>query len=264
MVNTVEEQKSLTETYNLATKSDELGEDYALKTGAMTNSVNAAVALNIEIKAKAEKDKELLHILSAAEQAYNDLMDRLGEHLDRIDAAMRDLEIKMAENRRQWEIIADRLDAVDDLLEDVRGGKDLDVNKATAIVKKAGKNAPEDESTADYLVLLNQIKTEDCVQIAELDNEYGVQSVEYGNLEHDKEIVEAAQRAVDDVANNNDLSDEQKEIEYSKINEEYGNSNFFSATMKAGDPDSDMVASSEQGYAKEMETTSFEAGGLNF
>ncbi|MFY0689060.1 MAG: hypothetical protein JXQ90_17955 [Cyclobacteriaceae bacterium] len=201
--------------HDIAVQTDGQGVDMARQRGVIGSGEQATKEANLEIDPNTGKKKdkydELLDIvLSAAEQAHRDLIDRLNEQLTQIEASIAEIETKMEANRRQWETSALRLDQIDDIFSDAKHGKDINTNKAAEIIRKAGKDVPKNATQADYLLILNTIKVEDLSKIERLDNEHGQfeyeHKIETANKEEVKNLIDEAI----EINNNENLTEDQK------------------------------------------------------
>ena len=169
-----------------------------------------------------EKNRKFHDALMAIfEQLYKSLKNRIKQDLSKVRQAMH-------ENRAKWELHANRLNDIDDLLEEVKSGRDLNKDKARALITKAGKTLPEHATTADYLLILNTIKCEDLEAIEGLD-------IAHGNLEQDESMILQAGEQAAAIHNDETLSEAEKERQLTQLHEEYTTQEWHSEAMNEKD-----------------------------
>ena len=186
------------------------------------------------------------------EQLYRDL-------LLQIDVKLEAVQLAMEQNRHEWEVRANRLDAIDDVLEPVKDGKALDKEKAEHIIRNAGKSISQDADNAAYYTLLVAIKTDDLEHIEELDSDFR-------DLEKQQQQYKTMQQQAQDIANDDSLDAHQKLAAYEKLNHEMSKADFVQVGINTEDKEqkSAMSKTSETAYSHERESTSYSLSGLNF
>lgn len=214
--------------HDIAVQTDGQGVDMAHQRGVIGSGEQEAKVASLEIdpitgKKKNKHDDVLEMILSAAEQAHKDLMDRLNKQLVQIEANIAEIEDKMESNRKQWEISAYRLDQIDDIFSDAKHGKDIDMSKSAEIIRKAGKgkDLPENATQADHLMILNLIKVEDVRRIDDLDNEHGQLEYEHKAETANKEEVKILIDEAVEINNNESLTEDQKLEQTSNVSNKF-------------------------------------------
>lgn len=186
------------------------------------------------------------------EQLYRDL-------LLQIDVKLEAVQLAMERNRKEWETRANRLDAIDDVLEPVKEGKALDKEKAQHIIRSTGRAIAPDADNADYYTLLVAIKTDDLEHIEELDSDFL-------NLEKQEKQYKAIQQQAQDIANDDSLDAQQKLAAYELLNNEMNKADFVQVGVNTEDKEqkSAMSKTSEAAYSHERESTAYNLSGLNF
>lgn len=207
-----------------------------------------------EHKKKSEKDADeiIKAIMNEAEKAHHALMDKINEELDKIRS-------EMTKNREKWEVRANRLNEIDDLFDDVKSGKELDTSKASQIIKKAGKDIPENATSADLLMVLNVIKAEDHEALDRLDKSYR-------HLEKGEDFYVGISNEADEIANDPNLDEDERKSKYAKLDKEVGNSNFLEEARNLENPEqqAEALAVAREGFGSEMQTDLSYSGGLDF
>ncbi len=186
------------------------------------------------------------------EQFHRDLMAQIDLKLEAVHSAME-------HNRHDWEERANRLDAIDDVLEPVKEGKALDKEKAQHIISSAGRAIAQDADNAAYYTLLVAIKTEDLEQIEVLDRDFR-------KLEQQEQQYKMMQQQAQDIANDTSLDSHQKLAAYENLNNEMNKADFVQTGVNTEDKEqkSAMSEASETAYSHERESTSYNLSGLNF
>lgn len=186
------------------------------------------------------------------EQLYRDLLLQIDAKLEAVHSAME-------QNREEWEIRANRLDAIDDVLEPVKEGKPLDKEKAQHIIRSAGRAIAPDADNADYYTLLVAIKTDDLEHIEVLDRDFR-------KLEEQEQHYKTMQQQAQDIANDDSLDSHQKLAAYELLNNEMSKADFVQVGVNTEDKEqkSAMSKTSEAAYSHERENASYNLSGLNF
>lgn len=201
---------------------------------------------------------------STAEKKKKDVYKELYEQFHRdlmakIDLKLEAVHWEMEQNRDNWEERANRLDAIDDVLEPVKAGKALDKEKAQHIISSAGRAITPDADNADYYTLLVAIKTEDLEQIEVLDRDFR-------NLEQQEQQYKTMQQQAQDIANDDTLDANQKLAAYELLNNEMSKADFAQSAYHTENDEqkSDVEIVSKNQYEDQRSSTTYDVSGLNF
>ncbi|WP_075342475.1 hypothetical protein [Tenacibaculum agarivorans] len=167
------------------------------------------------LEQKKEKNRELL--LSQAEQAHFDLMHLIDQRLDAIHEAMQ-------KNRDEWDVRANRLNDIDDLLQEVKDGGELDLARANTLITGAGKTISDNATSADYYRILIEIKTDDLERIETLDESFV-------KLEEGENFYRKIQEQANTIHNDQRLNEQDRLAAYARLNAEAGKANFVEAAL---------------------------------
>ncbi|CAM1360846.1 hypothetical protein TPENAI_20077 [Tenacibaculum litopenaei] len=169
-----------------------------------------------EVTQKKEKNRELL--LSELEKVYLDLINEIDANLDAIHEAMQ-------KNRDEWEERANRLNDIDDLLQEVKDGGELNVQQANKVIESAGKSILENATSADYYRVLIEIKIDNLEQIDTLDQSFV-------KLEEGEKFYHDLQEQANKIYNDQSLSKQDRLAAYARLNNEVGKTNFVEAALE--------------------------------
>ncbi|OIQ19312.1 MAG: hypothetical protein BM557_06300 [Flavobacterium sp. MedPE-SWcel] len=201
---------------------------------------------------------------SAAEKKKKDVYKELYEQFHRdlmaqIDVKLEAVHWEMEQNRRDWEERANRLDAIDDVLEPVKAGKALDKEKAQHIISSTGRAIAADADNADYYSLLVAIKTEDLEHIEVLDRDFR-------KLEQQEQQYKTMQQQAQDIANDTSLDSHQKLAAYENLNNEMNKADFAQNAFhsKNDEQKSETKAVIKNEYEDQRSSPTYNISGLNF
>jgi hypothetical protein len=204
-------------------------------------------------KEKQEQHKDLYEaVLDQLEQAYTNLINEINNRLKNIHK-------EMEENRQHWDIRANRLEAIDELLTDVKNGKELNKIDAQKIIKSTGHRVSSDATNADYYTFLVAIKTDDLKYIDVLDNDFQ-------NLEKRERFYLDAKIKANAISNDNSLDENQRLAAYENLSTELNNTDFVEVGYDIGNSEqkSDAEIVSKNDYHQEVEVSTYSLSRLNF
>ena len=186
------------------------------------------------------------------EQFYRDLILQIDAKLEAVHSAME-------QNRHEWEVRANRLDAIDDVLEPVKEGKALDKAKAQHIIRSAGKSISQDADNADYYTLLVAIKTDDLEHIEELDSDFR-------DLEKQEKQYKIIRQQAQDIANDDSLDAHQKLAAYETLNNEMSKVDLIVVSRNAENQEqkSDAEVVAKNDFDNQRSSTAYDVSRLNF
>lgn len=134
-----------------------------------------------EKQEKRNHDSVMRHVIQMASQAYDNLMGNIDDFMDRVNNAIEELEHKMRENRRQYDQLTNRMDAIDDVLEGYKNSGEMNRDAAQNILKQAGKNT-QGSSDAEFAHLLILTLSEHSVSVDDLGMEWEDQVQDHTEL----------------------------------------------------------------------------------
>ncbi|AXG72993.1 hypothetical protein DVK85_01580 [Flavobacterium arcticum] len=186
------------------------------------------------------------------EQFYRDL-------LFQIDVKLEAVQLEMEQNRKEWETRANRLDAIDDVLEPVKDGKPLDKEKAQHIINSTGRYIAPDADNAAYYNLLVAIKTEDLEQIEVLDRDFR-------KLEQQEQQYKMMQQQAQDIANDTSLDSHQKLAAYENLNNEMSKADLIivSRDTENQEQKSDAEVVAKHDFENQRSDLTYDVSRLNF
>jgi hypothetical protein len=165
----------------------------------------------------------------------------------------------MEVNRQNWDVRANRLEAIDDVLEEVKNGKALNKNDAQKIIKSAGHAISNDATTADYYALLVAIKTDDLKHIDVLDDDFQ-------NLEKRERFYLDAKTKANAISNDNSLNENQRLAAYEKLSNTVNKADFSQNAYHTENLEqkSDAEIISKNDYHQEVEVSTYSISRMNF
>lgn len=204
-------------------------------------------------KEKKEQHKDLYEaVLNQIEQAYTDLINNINNRLDAIHK-------EMEANRQNWDVRANRLEAIDEVLEEIKNGKSLNKSEAQKIIKSAGHSISNDATTADYYTLLVAIKTDDLKHIDVLDDDFL-------SLEKRERFYLDTKTKADAIHNDQGLDNNQKLAAYENLKDEMNKADFILASRKVENEEqkSDVEIVSKNDYGQQRTGFAYDISGMNF
>lgn len=194
------------------------GELSGSRSGLSAGTIASEISERNKHEVVQKKERTLEFLLSQVEQAHSDLMNLIGQHLDAIHDAME-------QNRYEWEIRANRLNDIDDLLQEVKDGGELNIDKANKVIAGAGRTIPDAATSADYYKILIEIKTDDLEHIEVLDQSFS-------KLEEGEKFYRGLEEQANTIYNDQSLDQQEGLAAYARLNAEVGKTNFVEAALE--------------------------------
>ncbi|GEM_PF-7025460 len=195
-------------------------------------------------------DAMMGEILKDLQRQIDDILDVLNEHL-------RELEERMAENRRTHQALVQRMQDIQEVLDDFDYGGEFDFEKANKLIEATGHKKPQTDDIQDYVLLLQLCRSQTSDQMDDLDVTY----------EMDKTSHEATHNRIETILEQAKTSRNDPEALQSIVNESVKSDAYAAARRAQGtETERELVLANRNAFenANEGSSSSYNSYSLDF
>lgn len=166
---------------------------------------------------------------------FHEFMERLYIELEALRIAIEKLELEMQQNRNIWEKKIETLNGIDDLFCEFEKCGHLNTYKAAEIFKRANIDVPENLSDAQWIVILEQLRTQSHRDIEQLDITYTDQEKTHIGLRQREKDINTAIEDLNSIDQDHDLDDQGKLVAIRLLSDQVGSNTLHDTAAKVQD-----------------------------